>query len=54
MTLARRCGLAAVALHLPERLGQEESTARQRLKEFYQGAPANGGPPRKGEHGRCL
>jgi hypothetical protein len=47
MTLARRCGLDSVTTHVAALLGQSFDTARQRLREFYQEAPAKRGRGRK-------
>ena len=43
MALTRRCGLDSVAVQLAALLGQRFDTARQRLREFYQEAPAKRG-----------
>ena len=43
MILARRCGLDSVAGHLARLRGQKANTVRQRLREFYQEAPAKAG-----------
>ena len=47
MILARRCGLDSVTTHLCAVLGQSFDTVRQRLREFYQEAPAKRGTNRK-------
>jgi hypothetical protein len=47
MILARRCGLDSVTTHLAALLGQPFDTVRQRLREFYQEAPAQRGVNRK-------
>jgi hypothetical protein len=46
MVLARSCGLSSVALVLAKLLGQPENTVRQRLREWYQDAPAKRGRDR--------
>jgi hypothetical protein len=46
MILARRTGLDTVASHLARLLGQADNTLRQRLREFYQEAPATAGAQR--------
>jgi hypothetical protein len=46
MILARCCGLTVVAYHLARLLGQAANTTRQRLREFYQEAPAKAGARR--------
>jgi hypothetical protein len=46
MILARRCGLVTVTTHLMPLLGQGFHTVRQRLREFYQEAPAKAGAKR--------
>jgi hypothetical protein len=47
MILARRCGLDSVTTHVAAVLGQSFDTVRQRLREFYQEAPAKRGHNRK-------
>lgn len=47
MILARRCGLDSVTTHVAGLLGQSFDTVRQRLREFYQEAPAKRGTNRK-------
>jgi hypothetical protein len=47
LILARRTGLSAVVGHLVPLLGQSDNTVRQRLREFYQEAPAKAGRHRK-------
>lgn len=47
MILARRCGLDSVTTHVAAVLGQPFDTVRQRLREFYQEAPAKRGRNRK-------
>jgi Transposase DDE domain len=47
MILGRRCGLDSVTTHLAALLGQSFNTVRQRLREFYQEAPAKRGSNRK-------
>jgi hypothetical protein len=47
MILARRCGLDSVTMHVRALLGQPFDTVRQRLREFYQEAPAKRGTNRK-------
>jgi hypothetical protein len=47
MLLTRRCGLDSVANQIARLLGQSFDTARQRLREFYQEAPAKRGAHRK-------
>ena len=47
MILARRCGLDSVTTHVCALLGQSFDTVRQRLREFYQEAPAKRGTNRK-------
>src|SRR5437764_1225857 len=44
--LGRCCGLDTVSLHLARLLGQSDNTTRQRLREFYQEAPAKAGAKR--------
>jgi hypothetical protein len=46
MILARKAGLSTVACHLARLLGQPDNTLRQRLREFYQEAPAKAGSKR--------
>jgi Transposase DDE domain len=46
LLLARCCGLSAVACQLALLLGQSDNTTRQRLREFYQEAPAKAGAKR--------
>ena len=46
MTMARSCGLTAVAGHLAELLGRPENTLRQRLRELYQPAAVKRGAHR--------
>jgi hypothetical protein len=46
MVLARSCGLSSVALVLAKLLGQRDNTVRQRLREWYQEAPAKRGADR--------
>ena len=46
LILARRCGLTSVALQLSALLGGPFNTLRQRLREFYQEAPAKAGAKR--------
>jgi hypothetical protein len=46
MLLSRRCGLVCVTTHLVPLLGQSFHTVRQRLREFYQEAPAKAGAKR--------
>src|SRR5687767_7186474 len=43
MTLGRRCGLDSVAVQLAGLLGRKFDAVRQRLREFYQEAPAKRG-----------
>lgn len=45
--LARRCGLSWVVCHLAPLPGPSDNTVRQRLREFYQEAPAKAGRGRK-------
>lgn len=47
MILARRCGLDSVTTHVAALLGQSFDAVRQRLREFYQEAPAKRGAHRK-------
>jgi hypothetical protein len=47
MVLARRCGLDTVTVHVACLLNQSFNTVRQRLREFYQEAPAKRGTNRK-------
>jgi hypothetical protein len=49
MTLARTCGLTTVANRLAKPLGKSHNTQRQRLREFYQEAPAKAGAKRGGK-----
>jgi hypothetical protein len=51
MILARRCGLSSVCLFLHRLLGPSTNTLRQRLREFYQEAPAKTGT-KQGRHRR--
>jgi hypothetical protein len=44
--LAKRCSLSSVSCYLAELLGQSRNTVRQRLREFYQEAPAKAGAKR--------
>jgi hypothetical protein len=46
MMLARCCGLSTVSLLLARLSGQADNTTRQRLREFYQEAPAKAGAKR--------
>jgi hypothetical protein len=55
MILARRCGLDSVTTHVAALLGQSFDTVRQRLREFYQEAPAKRGRNRRDfEVGACF
>jgi hypothetical protein len=47
MILARRTGLSTVVCHRVPLLGQSDNTVRQRLREFYQEAPAKAGRHRQ-------
>lgn len=47
MVLARSCALTSVALFLARLLGRQTNTLRQRLREFYQEAPAKAGTQRR-------
>jgi hypothetical protein len=46
LLLARCCGLSTVSLYLARLSGQSDNTTRQRLREFYQEAPAKAGAKR--------
>jgi len=46
MILGRCCGLSTVSLYLARWSGQADNTTRQRLREFYQEAPAKAGAKR--------
>jgi hypothetical protein len=47
--LARNCGLDTVSLHIARLQRQRTNTVRQRLREFYQEAPAKAGAKRGGK-----
>lgn len=49
MVLARSCALSSVAFFLARLLGRKANSVRQRLREFYQEAPAKAGSKRGGK-----